>query len=77
MWRMLQQETPDDYLLATGNTYTVREFVEKAFKGVGTTIKWVGKSGSSVDEFGVDAADESRVLIKIDRLTISEGDGRS
>ena len=62
---MLQQETPDDYVLATGETHTVREFVEKAFKCVDTTIKWVGQSGS-VDEIGVDAADESRVLIKID-----------
>mmetsp|Transcript_2968 Transcript_2968/g.4477 ORF Transcript_2968/g.4477 Transcript_2968/m.4477 type:complete len:363 (+) Transcript_2968:166-1254(+) len=65
MWRMLQQEQPDDYVLATGETHTVREFVEKAFLCLGTTIKWVGKSGS-VEEVGVDAADEDRVLIRID-----------
>ena len=65
MWRMLQQDEPDDYVLATGETHTVREFVEKAFAVVGTTIKWQGPSGT-VDEFGVDAADEERVLVKID-----------
>jgi len=65
MWRMLQQDEPDDYVLATGETHTVREFVEKAFKVVGTTIKWTGETGT-VDEIGVDAADESRQLVKID-----------
>mmetsp|Transcript_27380 Transcript_27380/g.39654 ORF Transcript_27380/g.39654 Transcript_27380/m.39654 type:complete len:368 (+) Transcript_27380:109-1212(+) len=65
MWRMLQQDEPDDYVLATGETYTVRSFVEKAFKCVGTTIKWKGETGT-VDEVGVDADDEERVLVKID-----------
>jgi len=65
MWMMLQQEKPDDYVLATGETHTVREFVERAFDCVGTKIKWVGPTGT-VDEMGVDAADESRVLVKID-----------
>merc|ERR1711966_144986 len=65
MWRMLQQEEPDDYVLATGETHTVREFVERAFAVVGTTIKWKGETGT-VDEIGVDANDEDRVLVKID-----------
>ena len=65
MWRMLQQEEPDDYVLATGETHTVREFVEKAFAVVGTTVKWVGPTGT-VDEMAIDANDESRVLVKID-----------
>ena len=65
MWRMLQQEKPDDYVLATGETHTVREFVEKAFKYIGVVIKWVGETGS-VDEVGVDASDESRTLVRID-----------
>lgn len=65
MWMMLQQDEPDDYVLATGETHTVKEFVEKAFAVVGTTIKWIGESGS-VDEIGVDATDESRVLVKVD-----------
>jgi GDPmannose 4,6-dehydratase len=65
MWRMLQQDEPDDYVLATGETHTVREFIEKAFACVGTTIKWTGPTGT-VDEIGVDADDESHVLVKID-----------
>eukprot|EP00956_Cyclotella_meneghiniana_P003348 scaffold4066_cov63-Cyclotella_meneghiniana.AAC.8 len=65
MWMMLQHDTPDDYVLATGETHTVREFVEKAFGHAGTTIKWMGPTGT-VDEVGVDAADESRVLVRID-----------
>jgi GDPmannose 4,6-dehydratase len=65
MWMMMQQDEPDDYVLATGETHTVREFVEKAFKAGGMTIKWVGEAGT-VDEYGVDANDEERVLVKID-----------
>jgi GDPmannose 4,6-dehydratase len=40
MWRMLQQPTPDDFVLATGETHPVREFVEKAFAVVGVTIMY-------------------------------------
>jgi len=65
MWMMMQQDTSDDYVLATGETHTVREFVEKAFAHVGTTIEWQGAKGT-VDEIGVDKEDSSRVLVKID-----------
>lgn len=65
MWRMLQQDVSDDYVLATGETHTVREFIEKAFMYAGITIKWTGPTGT-VDETGVDAADESHTLVKID-----------
>jgi GDPmannose 4,6-dehydratase len=65
MWMIMQQDEPDDYVLATGETHTVREFVEKAFKVAGIEIKWVGEEGT-VDEYGVDATDEDRVLVKID-----------
>jgi len=65
MWMMLQTEEADDYVLATGETHTVREFVEKSFKCVGTTVMWKGERGT-VDEIGVDADDESKVLVKID-----------
>jgi GDPmannose 4,6-dehydratase len=65
MWRMLQQDVPDDYVLATGETHTVREFVEKSFQVVGTTIKWVGEKGT-VNEVGVDASNEARVLVRVD-----------
>ena len=65
MWRMLQVDEPDDYVLATNETHSVREFVEKAFLFIKITIKWVGELGT-VDEMGVDAADISRVLVKVD-----------
>jgi GDPmannose 4,6-dehydratase len=52
MWRMLQQDTPDDYVLATNEFHTVREFVEKAFGLRGFDIKW---KGEGVDEIGYDA----------------------
>lgn len=63
MWLMVQQETPDDYVLATGETHTVKEFCEKAFAAIGITLKWVGEG---VDEKGVDVKDESRVLVAVD-----------
>jgi len=53
MWRILQQDMPDDYVLATGESHSVREFVELAFTNIGRTIEWRGKG---VDEKGVDAA---------------------
>jgi len=65
MWRMLQVDTPDDYVLATNVTTPVRTFVEMAFKHVNISIIWKGEPGS-VDEIGVDAADESKVLVKVD-----------
>jgi GDPmannose 4,6-dehydratase len=63
MWRILQQETPDDYVLATGETHSVREFIELAFSKVGRTIEW---KGSGVDEVGIDAT-SGDTLVKIDR----------
>jgi GDPmannose 4,6-dehydratase len=65
MWLMLQQDTPDDYVLATGETHTVREFVEKAFAVVGITVEWQGEMGT-VEEVGVDAANPDHVIVKID-----------
>ena len=62
MWRILQQPKPDDYVLATGETQSVREFVEKAFAQVGKQIVW---QGSGIDEKGLDA-DSGRILIEID-----------
>jgi len=41
MWMMLQQDKPDDFVVATGEAHSVREFVEKAFEHVGTTISYV------------------------------------
>jgi GDPmannose 4,6-dehydratase len=62
MWLMLQQEEPDDYVLATGETHSVREFVEKAFAHTGKRIAWRGEGR---DEQGVDTA-SGRVLVEID-----------
>lgn len=61
MWRMLQQEEAGDYVLATGETHTIREFCELAFKEVGIDLKW---QGTGTDEQGVDQA-TGRTLIKI------------
>lgn len=65
MWLMVQRDEPDDYVLATGEMHSVREFVEKALERVNIKIKWIGVT-DSVDEIGVDASDESRVLVKVD-----------
>ena len=62
MWLMLQQDEPDDLVIATGETHSVREFVELAFGEVGIEIEW---QGESVDEVGLDAA-TGDVLVKID-----------
>jgi len=62
MWRILQQPEPDDYVLATGETHSVREFVEKAFAQIGIGIVW---QGVGADEKGVDAG-SGRVLVKVD-----------
>ncbi len=62
MWRILQQPEPDDYVLATGESHTVREFVERAFAEVGLAIAW---QGSGVDEKGIDKK-SGRILVEID-----------
>ena len=61
MWRMLQQDKPGDYVLATNETHTVREFVELSFKEVGIDIEW---KGTGVDEKGYDKTTE-RILVDI------------
>lgn len=61
MWRMLQQESPRDYVLATGETHTIREFCELAFGEIGVSISWMGIGEK---ETGVDAK-TGKVLIKI------------
>jgi len=62
MWQMLQQDAPDDYVLATGKGHTVRAFVEKAFAEAGMQIEW---QGEGVSERGVEAG-TGRVLVEID-----------
>lgn len=62
MWLMLQQDKPDDYVLATGETYTVRSFVEKCFKKIGKTIVW---ENEGVNEIGKDKA-TGNIIVKVD-----------
>ncbi len=62
MWRIVQQNAGDDYVLATGEMHSVREFIELAFKEVGVTIEWRGKD---VEEKGIDAA-TGKTLVEID-----------
>lgn len=63
MWLMLQQEEPDDYVIATNETRTVREFVETAFKHVDMEIEW---SGTGVDEVGKDKA-TGKVVVRVNK----------
>ena len=62
IWLIAQQEAPDDYVLATGECHSVREFAELAFAKIGRTIEWRGKG---IDEQGLDAATGEQ-LIAID-----------
>jgi len=62
MWLMLQQEKPDDYVMATGITTTVRDFITKAFHEAGIELTW---EGSGIDEKGRDSA-TGKVLVEVD-----------
>ncbi len=62
MWLILQQNLPDDYVLATGENHSVREFVELAFKEVDICINW---QGNGIDERGIDKK-SGKVIVKID-----------
>ena len=63
MWRIVQQDTPDDFVLATGEAHSVREFVELAFLKVGRRLEW---SGKGVDETGIDA-ECGETLVRVDK----------
>ena len=62
MWLMLQQNRPDDYILATGESHTVREFVELAFREVGCQIEW---QGSGLKEKGINKKTK-KIMIEVD-----------
>ncbi|MEC7838623.1 MAG: GDP-mannose 4,6-dehydratase [Chlamydiota bacterium] len=62
MWLMLQQDKPDDYVVATGETHAVREFVELSFAEVGIEIEWVGKG---VEEVGINKA-TGKIVVGVD-----------
>jgi GDPmannose 4,6-dehydratase len=61
-WLMMQQDKPEDYVIATGETHTVREFVEVAFKEIGIIIVW---KGFGIEEKGIDQ-ETGRVLVVVD-----------
>lgn len=62
MYRILQQDSPDDYVLATGETHTVREFVELAFAEIGITVQWKNKG---LQEIGINTSN-GKTLVSID-----------
>jgi GDPmannose 4,6-dehydratase len=61
-WLILQQDTPEDYVIATGEQHSVREFVEVAYREIGTIVRWEGKG---VNEKGYDN-DSGRVVVEVD-----------
>ena len=63
MWLMLQQDNPDDYVIATNETRTVREFAETAFRHVGIEVEW---QGEGVDEIGINKANGT-TIVKINK----------
>lgn len=63
MFRILQEEKPDDFVLATGEQHTVRDFVEEAFKVIGKEINW---SGEDINEIGKDS-DTGKILVKVSK----------
>ena len=62
MWMMLQQDLPDDFVMGTGESHTVRDFAEAAFHTIDMDIQW---KGSGVNEVGI--SDEGRTLVKVSR----------
>ena len=63
MWLILQRKKPDDFVIATNNTYSVKDLVNEAFKNIGIKIKWIGKG---LGEKGVNSKN-NEILIKIDK----------
>jgi GDPmannose 4,6-dehydratase len=62
MWMMVQQDTPDDYVIATGETHTVREFIEKSFSVLDMKIEWEGEGEDTV---GIDRV-SGKTVIRVD-----------
>lgn len=62
MWLMLQHDTPEDFVIATGEQHSVREFTERAFSEVGINLRW---EGEGINERGIDTA-TGRVLVEVD-----------
>ena len=71
MWLMLQQEKPDDFVIATGRTTAVRDFVALAFKEIGIDIVW---NGSGLEETGADAK-TGKILVRVDKARARQSGG--
>jgi len=64
MWLMLQQDKPDDYVIATNETHSVREFVELVYKELDIDVEW---HGEGLDEYGIDKA-TGEIIVRIDPI---------
>jgi GDPmannose 4,6-dehydratase len=62
MWRIVQHDTPEDFVLATGETHSVRSFVDKAFRATGVNLEW---TGTGVDEKGIDKSN-GKTFVEVD-----------
>lgn len=62
MWKIVQHDQPDDYVVGTGTHYSVREFVEEAFHQKGVAIRWIG---SGEDEIGQDIS-TGKIVVRVD-----------
>jgi GDPmannose 4,6-dehydratase len=62
MWRIVQHETAEDWVLATGKTYTVKYFIERAFASIGQKVEW---SGKAEQEIGTNPAN-GKIVVRID-----------
>ncbi len=72
MWMILQQLEPDDYVLATGETHSVREFCERTFENIGIQLEWVGEG---IDEKGIiKSIDKSKILSFVENLKAEHPD---
>jgi len=72
MWMILQQPKPDDYVLATGETHSVREFCERTFENIGIQLEWVGEG---IDEKGIiKAIDKNKILTFVEGLKAEHSD---
>ena len=60
MWKILQKKKPDDFVISTGKSFSVRDFVEEAYKNIGVKIKWVGKGEN---EIGINKNSKEKIII--------------
>lgn len=72
MWRMLQVEAPDDYILATNETHTIREFIEKSFSFFGLLINWLGDGDNEVGRLSRDEMIDESSISQQDKILVME-----